>query len=171
MPSAKLGTAVDAASPLPIPHVHTTSLTYIHQNCTSLCRHLASGTYSAEDQGRPECQGIHTSTHTLHLQSISGGIWWTQTHFLCSSDKITLNYMFCNTSQSSPTVLIGNWLDYYPLLVASSFTSQFPCPYLCFFLHSNPCLKISCWGSQPETRTLGYGLLGMCMHVVNELCS
>lgn len=50
-----------------------------------------------------EGQGIHTSTHTLHLQSISGGIWWTQTHFLCSSDKITLNYMFCNTSQSSPT--------------------------------------------------------------------
>lgn len=77
MPSAKLGTEADAAAPLPIPHVHATSPTYIHQNCTSFCRHLTFGTYFAEDQGRPECQGIHTSTHTLHLQSISDGIWWT----------------------------------------------------------------------------------------------
>lgn len=131
---------------------------------------MTSGTYYAEDQGRAECQRIHTSTHTLHLQSISGGIWWTQTHFLCSSDKINLNYMFYNTSQSSPIVLSGNWLNYYPLSVSFSFIFQFPCPYLYFFLHSNPCLKISFWGSQPKKHTLEYSLLAMCFHVVNELC-
>lgn len=109
----------------PRPH-----LTYNHQNCTCLCRHLTSGTYSAEDRGRLECRGIHrTSTHTLHLQSINDGIWWTQTHFFCSLDNITLNCMFYSTSQSSPTVRSCNWL-YYPLSVSSPFISQFPCPYL-----------------------------------------